>query len=56
VTLTIRDDGRGLPMPFLEGVGVAAMRERAAELGGELSVGPAEEGGTIVAAGLPVGS
>lgn len=54
VTLTIRDDGRGLPAPFVDGVGVAAMRERAAELGGELTVTAPGDGGTLVVASVPL--
>ncbi len=33
VRMTISDDGRGLPEPLIAGVGISAMRERAAELG-----------------------
>jgi PAS domain S-box-containing protein len=38
LTLTIRDDGRGLPEPLREGRGLSNMRQRARELGGELRV------------------
>jgi len=38
VCMTVRDDGRGCPEPLIEGVGVASIRERAAELGGAVEV------------------
>jgi signal transduction histidine kinase len=49
------DDGRGIgPGPV--GVGTRAMYERAAEVGGELLVAAAPEGGTTVSASLPIGA
>jgi signal transduction histidine kinase len=55
--LEVRDDGRGLgPVPNPRsgtGVGLASMRERAEELGGRLTVEPAEGAGTLVRALLP---
>jgi signal transduction histidine kinase len=51
--LEIRDDGRGLPPERGRGVGVASMRERAAELGGECVVESFPAGGTCVRASLP---
>jgi signal transduction histidine kinase len=50
--MRVTDDGRGLPQPLVEGVGIAAIRERAAELGGtvELSSG----GGTTVTTVVPL--
>jgi signal transduction histidine kinase len=51
--LEIRDDGRGLPRERGRGVGVASMRERAAELGGECVVESFSAGGTRVRASLP---
>jgi signal transduction histidine kinase len=53
VVLTVVDDGRGLPDPVVPGVGLTAMGERAAELGGRASVAAGEEGGTVVTAVLP---
>jgi signal transduction histidine kinase len=50
----VEDDGIGLPADRRAGVGLAAMRERAAELGGSCQTGPAALGGTRVAAILPV--
>ena len=54
--LTVTDDGRGLPDPPERGagVGLAAMAERAAELGGTCVVLPGAEGGTSVVAELPL--
>jgi signal transduction histidine kinase len=51
--LEIRDDGCGLPPERGRGVGVASMRERAAELGGECVVESLSAGGTRVRASLP---
>jgi signal transduction histidine kinase len=47
------DDGRG-PGAGSVGVGTRAMRERAAEVGGEVSIEPVASGGTRVIARLPV--
>ncbi|MEU7455756.1 sensor histidine kinase [Streptosporangium roseum] len=52
--LEIRDDGRGLPDPVVEGVGSGSMRERAAELGGLLRRTSSQGKGTIVEAVLPL--
>jgi two-component system, NarL family, sensor kinase len=49
------DDGRGLPADVQAGVGISAMRERAAELGGSLRIESRAGGGTIVVASLPLG-
>jgi len=48
------DDGTGIPPDAVPGVGLASMRDRAAELGGELSIetGPS---GTTVRGRLPLG-
>lgn len=54
VVVTIADDGRGLPEPLVAGVGVAAMRERAAELGGSVRFGPNLDGGTTVTTVVPL--
>ncbi|HEX7003542.1 MAG TPA: sensor histidine kinase [Trueperaceae bacterium] len=51
--LRVDDDGRG-PEGGPAGVGLRSMRERAAELGGSLSVGSSPLGGTRVELNLPV--
>ena len=53
LTLTIRDDGVGLPAGRGVGVGLTSMRERAAELGGTLGVAALPGGGTCVSATIP---
>jgi signal transduction histidine kinase len=52
----VRDDGAGVPEPARRraGVGLAAMAERAAELGGTCTVGPGSPTGTVVTATLPL--
>jgi signal transduction histidine kinase len=50
----VEDDGIGLAADRRAGVGLTAMRERAAELGGTCDIGRAALGGTRVAAILPV--
>lgn len=51
--LTIHDDGTS-PHPWTPGVGLSAMRERTAELGGTLLAGPAASGGATVIATFPL--
>jgi signal transduction histidine kinase len=53
LTLEIADDGQGLPAAAPAGVGLASMRERAAELGGTLTIAPRAGGGTRVTATIP---
>jgi signal transduction histidine kinase len=50
LTLSVRDDGVGLPGPLDEtrGLGVRIMRNRAGLIGGTLTIGPSEGGGTLV--------
>ena len=48
----VDDDGAGLPADLTPGVGLASMRERAAELGGSCSVETTADG-TVVRAWLP---
>ncbi len=52
--LEVIDDGRGVRPDDRAGTGRISMRERAAELGGTLDVGPATGGGTAVVARLPL--
>jgi signal transduction histidine kinase len=51
--LTISDDGIGLSEDARTGVGMASMRERAAELGGSVEV-HSSPAGTVVRAILPL--
>lgn len=52
--LTIRDDGRGISDSPTSGVGLASMRERAAELNGHCTITSTTSGGTTIEAGLPL--
>lgn len=56
LNVEVCDDGVGLPEGWRTGVGIASMRERVAELGGGLVLGPGLPRGTRVAARLPVRS
>ncbi len=51
--IEVVDDGCGVHPGQPRGIGLNSMRERAAEVGGRLTVGPAESGGTRVWAVLP---
>jgi signal transduction histidine kinase len=61
VTLAVRDAGRGIPKQLLEhfretgsaGIGLAGMRERVADLGGELQV-QSNKNGTLLRAIIPL--
>ena len=55
LTIDVCDDGVGFPEGWRAGVGITAMRERAAELGGDLGIQPREPHGTSIAARLPAG-
>jgi signal transduction histidine kinase len=52
--LEVSDDGTGMPEGWRAGVGITAMRERAAELGGALTIEPRIPHGTQIAAQLPL--
>jgi signal transduction histidine kinase len=54
LAIEIEDDGVGLPAGTQAGVGIASMRERAAELGGEFRMEALPTGGTKVRARLPL--
>ncbi|MGL4648498.1 MAG: sensor histidine kinase [Caldilineaceae bacterium] len=54
LVVTIADDGRGMGSENRAGVGMAAMRERAAELGGAFDVSDLPHGGVEVRARLPL--
>jgi signal transduction histidine kinase len=52
--LDVDDDGIGVGSPSGNGVGLASMRERAAELGGRCTVASGPGGGTQLAVRLPL--
>jgi signal transduction histidine kinase len=52
--LEVSDDGTGMPEGWRAGVGITAMRERAAELGGALTIEPRIPHGTQIAVRLPL--
>lgn len=52
--LTVTDNGTSLPEQHAPGVGLQSMQERAAELGGILSIESGEQSGTRVIARLPM--
>jgi two-component system, NarL family, sensor kinase len=54
ICVDVRDDGVGLAEGWRPGVGIASMRERVTELGGELVIEPSLPRGTRIAARLPV--
>lgn len=49
LVVEVLDPGRGSPGPWRGGVGLASMRERAAEVGGSLRAGRTPDGGSVVA-------
>jgi signal transduction histidine kinase len=50
----VTDDGRGWEGRLIPGVGIQSMRDRAADLGGTLTIEPVGGGGTTVRARLPL--
>lgn len=54
LTLEVQDNGVGLPPAYQSGVGLTAMRERAAELGGSCTVDSSSTTGTHVLVRLPI--
>jgi two-component system NarL family sensor kinase len=56
LVLEVADDGRGIPADRAAGVGLASLRERAAELGGTTTISSPPGGGTVVRARLPLRS
>jgi signal transduction histidine kinase len=53
-TLRIEDAGPGFTKPLRAGIGLAAMRERAALIGGSLAIGPGASRGTLVELRAPL--
>ncbi|HEY7348627.1 MAG TPA: histidine kinase [Ktedonobacterales bacterium] len=54
LTIEVSDDGLGLPIQPQIGIGLASMRERAAELGGTCAITAGATGGVRVLAQLPL--
>jgi signal transduction histidine kinase len=54
--MRVRDDGPGPAPAWSEGNGLMGMRERAAMVGGSVRTGPADGGGFLVEAELPIAS
>ena len=54
LSVDVSDNGRGLPRVVVPGIGLASMRERAAELGGECRIESTPGGGTRVSAVIPL--
>ncbi|MGX1883316.1 sensor histidine kinase [Streptomyces sp. NPDC055287] len=54
--LAVRDNGCGIPPRYRAGVGLRSMSERAAEVGGRLTLSAAPGGGTIVSVRMPTGT
>jgi signal transduction histidine kinase len=52
--LSISDDGQGMSDDFRAGIGLTAMRERAAELGGSCAINSQPGAGTLVTVLLPL--
>lgn len=55
VTLSVQDDGQGLPVALPDGrFGIQGLRERAEQLGGSLTLSAPTEGGTLILLELPL--
>ena len=53
LTVAVRDDGRPTSVVAGQGHGLIGIRERVAVVGGQLTIGPGENGGFVVQATLP---
>ncbi len=53
LSLTITDNGQGMPTGHSDSIGQQSMRERASELGGAFSIQPVDPSGTCVEVRLP---
>lgn len=56
MVVEVADNGRGLPAGLAYGVGLTSMRERVESIGGRLSIGTGDRGGTVLSARLPLGA
>jgi signal transduction histidine kinase len=55
LVLSVSDDGVGLPVQTRpDGIGLTSIRQRAAELGGQCTIGPAGSAGLIITVRLPL--
>jgi two-component system NarL family sensor kinase len=54
LSLRVSDNGSSPPAAYQPGVGLRSMQERAAEVGGSVSIGPGAHGGTAVDAQFPI--
>ena len=54
LNVEVQDNGRGIPIKAVRGVGLNSMRERAVEVGGTFHVESSEGEGTCIRAWLPV--
>ena len=53
VSLSVTDNGCGLPAAYLAGIGHRSMHERAAELSGSVAIASTPSGGTSIVASFP---
>jgi two-component system NarL family sensor kinase len=53
LVLRVEDDGTGIPVAAVPGVGLRSMRERATELGGRFALGQSSSGGALIEVLLP---
>jgi len=55
ITLTVKDDGKGVPQPLpaTRGIGIDIMNHRVRLIGGTLNICRAPEGGTILTCSFP---
>ncbi|WP_158594058.1 sensor histidine kinase [Cohnella faecalis] len=53
--IEIDDDGRGVPEPYVPGIGIRSMKERAEELGGSFRLRTIPGQGTSVQVTIPCG-
>ncbi|MGO9134250.1 MAG: ATP-binding protein, partial [Methylovirgula sp.] len=53
ISITIEDDGIGLPCDFRFGFGFLGMSERVRKLGGRLDIDKGRRGGTLIRATIP---
>jgi signal transduction histidine kinase len=54
LTISVRDDGRGLPATYRSGVGMQSIRERTEELGGQLTIASTPGRGTTITVCFPL--